>query len=190
VRDTAGLPVSGVRLSLTVRSRVDRSGSTESPQDVLAEKTGLSEADGEWSIEVPVGMPRLTVDTTVAGNRYLARFENEDEFDVTDFTQPVEIVVAPGCVVAGRVEGYWAGRAAAEDLNVYIVREQALKRPASQRTARLATDATFEFDHMGTGTYSAELKRSGIVVTEAFRFEIPADFEEGATIPVTLDFPE
>lgn len=188
VRDRLGVPVAGVGVTLRVRTDQPDGDWKQRQLDAVAEKTAVSADDGQWSLDLPQGTSVFFVNTATAPDRYLARFEREME--LTDLSRPVEITVSPGCLVSGRVEGAWAKSAAEGDLRIDVVHEQAPDPWAGQRSANLGADATFEFRYVGAGTYTAVLKRSGQVVTDTLRFEVPASFEEGEAIPVTLDFPE
>ena len=191
VRDEAGQPVRGVVVGAEISDPPGGRAWTNRKLSLLAKKSAKSGEDGSWTIAVPVGRKgELTVNTTPATGRYLARYEGR--LEIVDYSRPVELVVEPGCGVKVEVEGEKAA-ALAEDnrVRLYVVREGERQPGPSQRSAHRENDGSFQFKYFGVGRYTAVLRRSkDDVLTQPVTFEIAPGFQEGETVPITLTFNE
>jgi len=193
VLDPSGWGIEGVVIS-AYPPRSDVGSMLDEALDLLVARQGRSDARGSWSLCIPWESSLIAVDvygtygTTGRGDsragRYLA--DTAGLLEVSDTSKELDILVEPGCILAGRV----VGRAAVEQTSprLELILEREGPTPLSRRVR--VQSGTFELGHAGAGRYTARLSADGDDVSAAVDFEVAAGFREGETIRLTLDFPD
>src|SRR4030095_3345810 len=119
-----------------------------------------------------------------AEGRYLRRYGQYEQ--VEDASQPVDILVEPGCILEGQIDGRWADDGAGASGAKQELLVSWCEGGRFQWEGRVRVESgTFELDHVGAGSYSAPLTRGGKRESQPVKFEVAAGFREGERIPLT-----